>query len=300
MPQGGKANGDPARGRDARTILTEVLMTRMLRIAALIGTAAWLCPAAASAQTVGDKAWIEGSWFLPKVSSEIQVSRTGSTTPGTEIDLESDLGLDDREGLPAISAGGRITRNIVVVADYYAIGRDATKTLDRTIVVEDVTYPVNASVTTGFDSDIYRLTVGYSFYHKDNVEIGGAIGLHATDFAVSISGTGSVGGGAPVGGTVRRQEFLAPLPTLGLYGSVEITEGLTLSGRIDYMSLKVGDFDGSLTNTQAALAYQLMDNVAIGAMYRLVDYRVDVEKPRFTGRFEYEFKGPAIFLRARI
>jgi hypothetical protein len=103
-----------------------------------------------------------------------------------------------------------------------------------------------------------------------------------------------------MGGTVRRQEFLAPIPTVGLYGSVEITNGLTLSGRIDYLSLKIGDYDGSLTNTQAAVAYQVLDNVAIGAMYRYVNYKVDVEKPTYTGRFQYEFSGPALFLRARI
>jgi opacity protein-like surface antigen len=208
--------------------------------------------------------------------------------------------LDDSEGLGALTAGARITRNIVVVAEYFKIGRDATKAIDRSLVIQDVTYPVNAQLTTGFDSDVYRLTVGYSFYHKDNVEIGAAIGLHATDFSVAVTGTGSVNGGPPVGGTVRRQEILAPNPTVGLYGSAVVAKNLTFSARLDYLSLNVGDYDGSLTNAQAGFAYQIMDNIAIGAMYRYVNYKVDVEKTDYNGRLKYRFSGPALFLRARM
>lgn len=272
----------------------------VLRVAGLAGLVACLCPVAASAQAVGDSYWIEGSYFLPKVDSEIQVTRTGSATPGTAVDLESVLGLDDNEGLPAFNAGARIGRNFVVVAEYYVIGRDATTTLDRNIVVEDVTYPINAEVTTGFDTDIYRLTLGYSFYHKDNVEFGAAIGLHATAFEVSVTGDGSVGGAPVAGGAVRKQDFLAPIPTVGVYGSAMIADGVVLSGRFDWLSLDIGDYDGSLTNTLASLSYQLFDNVAIGAMYRYVNYRVDVEKTNYTGRFKYEFSGPAIFIRFRM
>jgi hypothetical protein len=272
---------------------------KLLSFTGIAGSAALLFASpSAIAQTVGDNYWLEVSVFLPKVDSEIQVSSTTSSAPGTKIDLESVLGLDKHEALPAISGGLRLSRNIVVVLDYYAVGRNSTKTLARDIVIEDVTYPVGGEVRSGFDSDIYRLTVGYSFIHNEKVEIGAAIGVHATNFEASVSGNGQIAG-TPVQSEVRRQEFLAPIPTLGLYGSTELAPGLTLSARVDYLSLKIDDYDGSLLNTQAAIAYRVFGNVAIGAMYRFVDYKVDVEKERYTGRFEYKFMGPSLFLRAR-
>jgi hypothetical protein len=62
-----------------------------VRFTCLGAVAALAFPAAAQAQTVGDNYWIEASYFLPHVSSEIQINQNGSTTPGSEVDLESTL-----------------------------------------------------------------------------------------------------------------------------------------------------------------------------------------------------------------
>jgi hypothetical protein len=88
------------------------------------------------------------------------------------------------------------------------------------------------------------------------------------------------------------------LPTLGLYGDFEVAPGFVLGGNIDWLKLKVGDYDGRLLNFEAKASYQVIKNVALGVMYRSVDYRVDATKPEWTGRLTYKFHGPAVFLRA--
>lgn len=265
---------------------------------ALFGLAL-LCavPGTARGQALQDKFWIQVSGYYPKIDTDITLSSTSVPTVGTTIDLEDDLGLDDRQLLPAVFGGVRIGGNFSIGAEYYALNRDTTHTIARDIVIEDVTYPANASVTSGFDTDVYRLTLGYAFVRRPNFEIGGAIGLHATNFAVEFSGQGTVGNQA-ASFQSRRHEFLAPLPTVGLFGTVQVARGLTLGARIDYLSLSMGDYDGRLINTQATLAYRIFRNVGIGVMYRYVDYRVDVEKERFTGRLAYSFSGPAFFIEA--
>jgi hypothetical protein len=167
--------------------------------------------------------------------------------------------------------------------------------LERDIVVEDVTYPASAMIDSSFETDIYRFSVGWAFARGDNYEVGASIGLHATDIAVALEGQASVGGGA-VQVQQRRQDFLAPLPTLGLFATFEPMPKVTIGARVDYLSLGIDDYDGRLLNAQASVSYRVWRNVGIGAMYRLVDYRVDVEKERYTGRFDYEYNGPAIFL----
>lgn len=88
------------------------------------------------------------------------------------------------------------------------------------------------------------------------------------------------------------------MPTLGLYGAYQVAPRLLVGGRVDYLSLKVSDYDGRLINAEARLSYRVFDNVGAGVMYRYVDYNLDIEKERWNGEIAYKFKGPALFLQA--
>ena len=268
---------------------------RLLGATAIAGMAVYAAPA--SAQALDDKYWIQVSGFLANVDTDAQVSRASTPTNGTQIDLEDDLGLDDNALLPAIYAGAKLGGGFVITAEYFSLGRDSTGTINRNITIEDVTYPVNGSVTAGFDSDIYRFTIGYSFVRNDTVEVGAAIGLHATDIGFSLSGQGSAGG-APVSSQVRRKDVLAPLPTVGLYTAFEVAPQVTINARADYLKLGIGDYDGSVLNAQASVSYRVADNFGIGVGYRYVDYDLDVTKPDYVASFDYKFWGPSIFLEA--
>ncbi|RJF85945.1 outer membrane beta-barrel protein [Sphingomonas cavernae] len=271
-----------------------VLSPRNLTTAFALCAAFHVAPA--NAQALEDRFWLEASAYFPKVDTDVSVSSNTANNIGTQIDLESDLGLDDDSTLPAFFAGVRIGGNFSIGAEYYSLGRDGTVDLARDITFDGVTYPAAASVTSSFNTDVYRLTLGYAFVRNDNLEIGGALGLHATDFEIQLEGTGNVGNTTGQFQS-RRRSVLAPLPTVGLFATFEVAPRVTLNGRIDYLSLKIDDYDGRLINSQAAIMYRAFKNVGIGAMYRYVDYRVDVEKANWRGRVAYEFKGPAIFLQ---
>jgi hypothetical protein len=77
-----------------------------------------------------------------------------------------------------------------------------------------------------------------------------AVGLHVTQFSVALEGQGHVGSAA-VQTQNRKRDALAPLPTVGLYGAYQVTPRLSLGGRVDYLSLKVSDYDGRLINAEA-------------------------------------------------
>jgi len=69
-----------------------------------------------------------------------------------------------------------------------------------------------------------------------------------------------------------------------------------VNGRVDYLSLAYGDYDGGVTNVQVGAAYRFSPHVGIGAMYRYVDYDVDIDKDAWTGSLAYQFSGPAVYL----
>jgi hypothetical protein len=252
--------------------------------------------APAAAQALDDRYWIEAQAYWPKVDTKATVSRPGAT--GTRIDFESDLGIDKHQTLPAVYGGVRLGERFVINGEYYGVDRDGSRTLTRDIVFDGATYPTSVEVDSKFRSDIYRATIGYVFLRSETAELGAGIGLHATHFELSVNGDALIGAG-PGRQTERRgRKFLAPLPTIGAFGTFELTPKLIVTGRADYMSLKYGDYDGGVTNAQAAIAYRINPTFSAGVAYRYVAYNLDVDKERYTAKVDYDFSGPAIFLRA--
>ena len=263
---------------------------------AAVGAAFAALASSAHAQTMDDRYWLEAQAFWPDIDTTVSVSGAGGLV-GTKIDLESDLKLKDRKSLPAFFAGARFGDHWSIIGEYYALDRSASASSSRDITFDDVTFPSGATISSEFDTDVYRVAVGYSFIRNDKVDFGAALGLHVTQFTVGLEGQGHVGGAA-VQSQARKRDALAPLPTLGLYGAYQATPKLTVGGRVDYLSLKVSDYDGRLINAEARASYRVFKNVGVGVMYRYVDYDLDIEKERWNGEIAYKFKGPALFLQA--
>lgn len=259
-----------------------------------------LCAAAgssqANAQQIDDRYWLEIQAFWPDIDTSVAVSSANGAR-GTSIDLESDLDLRDRKSLPAFYAGARIGDRWSIVGEYYALNRTGSTSVSRDLTFDGVTFNAGATVASQFDTDVYRLAVGYSFIRNDKADLGVAVGLHMTEFTVGLEGQANVGAAATQFES-RKRDALAPLPTLGVFGSYQVAPKVVVGGRVDYLSLKVSDYDGRLINAQASVTYRLFKNVGIGAMYRYVDYELGIEKDRWNGDIAYSFKGPALFLQA--
>ena len=262
----------------------------------LIGVVAAFSAGAAHAQSVDDVAWIELGSFLADVDSQGEF-RLPDQLDGVSFDFEDDLGLVDRQDLFSVNAGVRAFDRVVIAADYYRLDRDSSIVLERNIQFEDVVFPIAAEVDSGFTSDIYRLTIGYSLIRNERFEFGPALGLHATDFDIFVSGEARLAGNQ-IAQTVRSRDFLAPLPTVGLYGTWQATPWITANARVDYMSLAIDDYDGGVTNVQAGVSYAFTENFDLGVQYRYVDYDLTIDKDDWAGDLTYTFKGPVIVLRA--
>lgn len=270
------------------------MQSRQIALAAAVSLAAMAVAGPAASQALNDRFWLEASAYWPEIDTVVTVSRPDR--PGTTIDMEEDLNLDDRDTLPAFYAGARFFDRFMVAGEYYALDREASETIGREIVFDDATFPVNASVESSVESDVYRLVLGYSFIKNDRAELGGSLGLHATQFDVAVRGEAQVGE-AEFQTESRRREFLAPLPTVGAYAGYQVTPKVVINGRVDWMSLGMDEFSGSILNAQASVGYRIWGPVEIGAAYRFVDYGLEVDKPEYTLDADYDFSGPALFLR---
>lgn len=265
---------------------------RFAAVVAMLATPMLAGPAAA--QRFDDTLTLKVEAYFAGVDSFVRVGLPDRD--GTPIDMEDVLGLDDNAILPAVQLGWRANDDWVFNAEYYRLGRRSERTLDREIIVGDTVYPVNATVGAGFDSDIYRFTAGNLLFQRERLEIGIAAGLHGTNFKIFVEGQGTVG---QQQSQVRREgrSIFAPLPTIGAFGQWEPAPRVTISGRVDWLSLSIDDYSGRLINTEAAASYRVHKNIDLGVLYRYVDYKLKIDKDNWHGEVRYKFSGPAVFAR---
>jgi hypothetical protein len=205
---------------------------------------------------------------------------------GTSVNFEDDLNLADRKTVPALLASLRLGERWRVEGEYFSLRRNGASAIARTIDWGGNTYGAGTTVDSTFDSDVFRLSLGYSFVKDGRRELGAVLGLHATDFSASLAATG-------VG--VRTGDGLAPLPTIGVYGAYAFTPKWLLSGRLDYFSTNYNDYDGSLVNFNIGVDYRFTRHFGVGLAYRHVDYDVTATKTSFNGGMNYKFRGPMLY-----
>jgi hypothetical protein len=243
-----------------------------------------------------DESWAGLEYFYPTIGSTARLD-SNSGNRGVTVNFEQDLDLSDRKGTPYLTLGTRFGERWRIQFEYYTLNRNGTKTIDRQIDWGDTTFPIGATLETKFDSTIYRLTGGYSFIRTTEAELGFGFGFHTTDFKTQLSGQGT---GAATGFGFQREQHneLVPLPTIGLYGTYVFNPQFAFRGRVDWLSLNVDQYDGSLVNWLGAFDWRFAKNWVTGIGYRYVNYKVGISKSDFNGEVKYTFKGPTIYVWA--
>lgn len=261
------------------------------RLALFIGTA--LLAAPASAQMMDQKFTLRIGGFFPEIDTQVRLQ--GETGNGDLVDLESDLGLDGRSALPELDFNWRINDDWILNGQFYSLGRKGSATLDREIIIDDITYPVNATVDARLTTRIYQAAIGLLLLQRPRFEFGPVVGLHLTSFTFQAEGQGVVGGVAGEYSTKRRQIW-APLPTVGGFILWTPLDKVQMKARVDWLSLSINEYSGAILNTEVGLSYRVLPKVNLGALYRYVDYDLEVAKTNWNGAANYQFSGPSVFV----
>jgi hypothetical protein len=207
---------------------------------------------------------------------------------GTSLSLEDDLGFSDSEFLPVLDAVWRINPRHRIELGYLRLARDSQKTISGEIRFGDQVFPVSSDVSAEFDSDVWRLTYGWSFYRDGGNELSLLLGLHTTRFSTKLETSG--------GGIAEAAERTIPLPTIGIQGSWALTPSWRINGAVQVFSLEYDDYEGSFTTGSLAAEYRINRNFAVGAGYAMNDYNLDVTKGKARGSFDYQFNGPMVYV----
>jgi len=254
-------------------------------------------PAAAHAQEIDPdpRFWLEAGVYLPAADTEIGLFEPDRSR-GTLITLEDELGFETDASSLDLTLGAKIDDDVFTEASFFAIRRGTSVVLDETIEIEDVTYPVGASIDSDFETDVYRLSIGYRFLASEAFDLAALIGAHVTDFGFTVVGDAAIGQNTRTEVESGRT-VLAPLPVVGLQAKLRPLKWLELRARGDVFEIEIGAYDGRLVNLEASATAAITRHVAAGLAFRSTDYRIRVNEKDFAANLDYNLDGLRLFVR---
>jgi hypothetical protein len=253
-------------------------------------TAILIChaPATSAQEQEYDRFSISLGVFLTDRESKTRLN--GSLgNDGSDVDLESDLGLDRSDTVFRLDGYYRFNESHRIDFSAFDLSRSKTRVIDEEIEWGDTVFPINVNIKSQFSLAIYKLAYTWSFMRRENAYLGLTAGLYVASFGAKLSASDI--------GSVESDSLTAPLPVIGLRGQYELSEKFTFRASGELFSLNFNEYDGTLIDLYAGIDYQLSEHAAIGLGFNSVSLDVGVTRNRFNGNLDWKYDGGLLFLK---
>ena len=234
------------------------------------------------------------------LATDIRVDPINRT--GTEIDVESDLGMNKYAFEPRASLGWRFSRRHQIEIGYFLAQRDGNQRLTRDIVFADTTFNTGLQVDSKLGTNQAFLTYRYAISARERRQIGIGLGIGAIFLKLKLGTVVGVTDGGPDTTMVRfsaSQDITGPTLSLGGYGQWRVGDRWYLGGDLRGIWLDVSNIKATQFEAGFSANYYFTNWFAIDLGYSLGSYRVTVERrssntKRFglaSGDFDYVVNG---------
>lgn len=241
------------------------------------------------ASPVSDYFYARAGYFAPKITTEIRLD-SDFATPGTLLNAETDLGLDDAPGQGQLEFMMRMRERNRLRVNFLQLNRDARVDLTRNIDFGNQTFLVDDRVATLIDWRMISMTYTYSIFKRERFELGAGLGLHV--LVAEARGT------VPARNQREQATGAGALPTIAMDAAFRISRRWAVTARGQQFSTSFRQLDGSLSDYHFDVQYRLRRNFAFGLGYSATKVRVEVTDSDFPGLFNIDVKGPELFMRA--
>ena len=240
---------------------------------------------------VEDRFRVEVMTLGAGIDTDLRIDRT-LATPGTMVNAEDDLGLDDMKILPL----GEITllpgeRHLLRLSGF-GLRRTEEQAIDRTIVFDEQTYLPGEIVDSTLNLTMVGLTYGYSIVQTREFDLALSFGIQVIEVEANAVVRSRV---------VRESETgVTPLPMAGIEGRYDFNERWSVEARFQYLSVEFDEIDGSVMDARAALTWRANPHLVLGLGYRNFGVEVDSRDVDTPGFVDLLMAGPLLFLRASL
>ncbi len=226
--------------------------------------------------------------FITDRSSETRVDGADGSI-GTPVDLESEFGLDASENVFRLDGYFKFNERHRIDFSVFDLSRDATRQIDTEITWRGIVFPINATVDSEIDFNIYKLAYTWSFLRREKGYLGLTGGLYIADVGAYLSAQNIAD---RAGGAVT-----APLPVIGLRGEYRFTDKWVFRASGELFGLEYEAMDGSLIDLYAGIDYRLFEHVAIGVGLNSVRLDVGVSASNLAGSLDWQYDGGLLFFK---
>ena len=227
--------------------------------------------------------------FITDRDSKTRFDAQAGSANGTEVDLESELGVDTSDSVFRLDGYFRFNQKHRLDFSWFDLSRIGSKPIQRDIDWNGTLFTLDTVVDSEFDLAIYKVAYTWSFLQRDKSYLGITAGLYVADIKTTLS--------APSIAAREVSSITAPLPVIGLRGEHHFSDKWSFRASGEVFALEYGDFDGSLYDFYVGLDYQLFDRMAIGVGFNSVRMDLGITKENANGNLDWQYDGGLAFLK---
>jgi hypothetical protein len=212
---------------------------------------------------------------------------------GTPINVEHQLGIGERTSFRLDGYWRFLERHKIRVM-FFDERRSAQRNITGEIVFRGQTYPVNAQVSSQFDTQVAQLAYEYAFLRGEHYELAGSLGIHNLTFKLQL---------AAVAQTVNQQhsaraDVNGPLPVIGVHYVWEFYPQWTLDAMFQFFTAKFDQYEGNLQDYTATVFYMPWKHFGFGAGWNEFRTNVSISTLAYEGNLSWRYGGVRLFFRA--
>ena len=252
-----------------------------------------LACAAAAPALAEDKAFPDRWMFRLggyQVSNADQLVRLDANAApvGVYIDFAETLGGQTSANVGRFDGLYRFNDKHGLGFSWYALRFKGYRDLTAEIDWGGDTYPIGTTVDSQINFDVYKINYQYSVINSAEAELGGLIGLHVMDTAISLSATGI--------GQARSESVTAPLPVLGLYARYNFTPRFSMYYNFQFFFIDYEDtVSGGLQDALIGIEYRLFRNFAVGAAFNRFSMEMESKEENSTLYVNTRWRGTMLY-----
>ena len=287
-------------------------MTKRHRAISLVVTVGlFVCNSAAAddGSDILDDPWrVYLGIFHANASSEIGIFGD-FVPPGPPIDVENILGIEDDKLVAWGGVSWRFAPRHTVEFEAFRLGRSGgiSDTFSPPLQIGD-TFIESGGISTRYDTDIGRLTYGFSMIRDERSDFQLKAGLHFARLKAEINLTGAICDpttipttppGCPSDGTGDETEDVnAPLPHFGLSYAFSFAENWDFNIAAMGFAIELDNIDGSLYEIDADIVWQPWGNFGVGLGLRYFEADVESTGSSLNGSFTFDYFGPTLYVQS--
>lgn len=228
----------------------------------------------------------------PSTSLRLDNTTATGVATGTTFNGESDLGLDRSRTEPKFEAAVRAGTRDRLFFDYLILDRDDTKTLaNAPAAYGNIALLPGDPVQTDLMMRVFSVGFGHSFLRSEKFELTGLIAIN------EIDSNGSLRVQSATRHLYDEKSVAFALPTPGLAATWVIAKHFYVDAGAKYMKISIDHHTATLRIYDVDVFYRLHPNVALALGYSDSRLNLDSRQPGNSGAFNFDAKGPELFVR---